>query len=216
MRMSWLIIGPVLLGSLLLLDLGPAAFAESGMHDTDDTERLKDTLRLKNFTIPWNFPLAHPDNDGGTCKAIPAAVGFINPVDNRSDRLRKVTREVMADGSQVIIQDDLKTGTAEDSHGDTYHFVYTNRAVFNVSPGLPAIVNARMTDSFRLRGHGLHMHVSFDVSWDYPAPDGVGFTLEPLAFVPVVPFVNGSETEKGATNFQLLSIQGDAFNCDPL
>ena len=69
MRMSRLIIGTVLLGSLLLLSLGPAAFAESGMHDTDDTERLKDTLRLKNFTIPWNFPLAHPDNDGGTCKA---------------------------------------------------------------------------------------------------------------------------------------------------
>jgi hypothetical protein len=206
MRMSWFIIGTVLLGSLLLLGLGPAAFAESGMHDTDDTERLKDTLRLKNFTIPWNFPLAHPDNDGRTCKAIPAAVGFINPVDNRSDRLRKVTREGLADGSQVIVQDDLKTGTAEDSHG----------AVFNVSPGLPAIVNVRMTDNFRLKGHGLHMHVSFDVSWDYPAPNGVDITLEPLAFVPAVPFVVGTETEKGATNFQLLSIQGDAFNCDPL
>jgi hypothetical protein len=216
MRMSRLIIGTVLLGSLLLLGLGPAAFAESGMHDTDDTERLKDTLRLKNFTIPWNFPLAHPDNDGGTCKAIPAAVGFINPVDNRSDRLRKVTREVLEDGRQVIVQDDLKTGTAEDSHGDTYHFVYTNRAVFNVSPGLPAIVNVRMTDNFRLKGHGLHMHVSFDVSWDYPAPNGVDITLEPLAFVPAVPFVVGTETEKGATNLQLLSIQGDAFNCDPL
>jgi hypothetical protein len=219
MRMSWLMIGTVLLGSLLLLGLVPSAYAASGMHDTDDTERLKDTLRLKNVTIPWFLPppvgLAHPDK-GGTCEAIPASVGFINPVDNRSNRVRKVTREVLEDGSQVIVQDDLKTGTAEDSHGDTYHFVYTNRAVFNVSPGLPAIVNARMTDSFRLRGHGLHMHVSFDVSWDYPAPDGVGFTLEPLAFVPVVPFVNGSETEKGATNFQLLSIQGDAFNCDPL
>jgi hypothetical protein len=212
--MSWFIIGTVLLGSLLLLGPSPAAFAESGRHDTDDTERLKDTLRLKNFTIPWNFPLAHPDNDSGTCKAIPVAVGFINPVDNRSDRLRKVTREVMADGSQVIVQDDLKTDTAEDSHGDTYHFVYTNRAVFNVPPGLPAIVNVRMTDNFRLKGHGLHMHVSFDVVWDYPAPNGVDITLDPLAFVPVVPFVVGSDPE--ATNFQLLNIQGDAFNCDPL
>lgn len=217
MRMSRLIMGTVLLVCIImLLGLGPAAFAASDTHDTDDTSRLKDILRLKNFTIPWNFPLAHPDNDGGTCKAIPAAVGFINPVDNRSDRVRKVSKEVMADGSQVIVQDDLKTGTAEDSHGDTYHFVYTNRAVFNVSPGLPAIVNVRMTDNFRLKGHGLHMHVSFDVSWDYPAPEGVDITLEPLAFVPAVPFVVGTETEKGATNFQLLSIQGDAFNCDPL
>jgi hypothetical protein len=133
-----------------------------------------------------------------------------------SNRVRKVTREGLADGRQVIVQDDLKTGTAEDSHGETYHFVYTNRAVFHVSPGLPALVNVRMTDSFRLKGHGLDMHVSFDVSWDYPAPNGVDITLEPLAFVPAVPFVVGTETEKGATNLQLLSIQGDAFNCDPL
>jgi hypothetical protein len=206
---------PLLLGSLLLLSLGPAAFAESGRHDTDDTEHLRDTLRLKNFTIPWNFPLAHP-RKGGTCEAIPAAVGSINPVDNRSNRVRQVTTKGLADGSQVIVQDDLKAGTAEDSHGDTYHFVYTNRAVFNVSSGLPAIVNVRMTDNFRLKGHGLHIHVSFDVSWDYPAPNGVDITLDPLAFVPAVPFVVGTDTENGATNFQLLSIQGDAFNCDPL
>jgi hypothetical protein len=202
----------LLLGSLLLLGLGPAAFAESGKHDTDDTERLRDALRLKNFTIPWNFPLAHPDN-GGTCEAIPAAAGSINPVDNRSNRVRKVTTKGLADGSQVIVQDDLKTGTAEDSHGDIYHFVYTNRAVFNVSPDL-AIVNVRMTDNFRLKGHGLHMHVSFDVSWDYPAPNGVDITLEPRAFVPVIPFVVG--TADDAKKFQVLSIQGDAFNCDPL
>jgi len=219
MQMSPLMMGTSLLVWSLLFGLGPVAFAASGTQDTDDTERLKDTLRLKNVTIPWFLPppvgLAHPDN-GGTCEAIPVAVGFINPVDNRSNRVRKVTREVLADGRQVIVQDDLKTGTAEDSHGATYHFDYTNRAVFNVSPGLPALVNARMTDNFRLQGHGLDMHVSFDTSWDYPAPNGVDITLEPLAFVPAVPFVTGAETEKGATNVQLLSIQGDAFNCDPL
>src|SRR4029453_9894677 len=137
----------------------------------------------KKFHIYWDHPL-----DGGTC-TIPATVGSINPVDKTGDRVRKVTREVMADGRQVIVQDDLKTGTAEDSHGDTYHFVYTNRAVFNVSSGLPAIVSVRMTDNFRLKGEGLHMHVSFDVSWDYPAPDGIDFILEPFAFVPVIPFV---------------------------
>ena len=51
------------------------------------TQRLEE--ELKNVTIPWHVPppvgLAHPDN-GGTCKAIPAAVGFINPVNNSSDR----------------------------------------------------------------------------------------------------------------------------------
>jgi hypothetical protein len=219
MQMSRLMIGTSLLVWSLLFGLAPAAFAASGTHDTDDTERLKETLRLKNVTIPWFLPppvgLAHPDN-GGTCQTIPVAVGFINPVDNHSNRVRKVTREVLADGRQVIVQDDLKTGTAEDSHGATYHFIYTNRAVFNVSLGLPALVSVRMTDNFDLQGHDLDMHVSFDISWDYPAPNGVDITLEPLAFVPTVPFVISTETEKGATNEQLLSIQGDAFNCDPL
>jgi len=122
MQMSRLMMGTSLLVWSLLFGLGPVAFAASGTQDTDDTERLKDTLRLKNVTIPWFLPppvgLAHPDN-GGTCEAIPVAVGFINPVDNRSNRVRKVTREVLADGRQVIVQDDLKTGTAEDSHGAT-------------------------------------------------------------------------------------------------
>jgi hypothetical protein len=42
--------------------------------------------------------LANPAH-GGTCQAIPAAAGSINPVDNRSDRAREITREVLADGS---------------------------------------------------------------------------------------------------------------------
>src|SRR4029453_6524065 len=137
------IIGTVLLGCIMLLGPRPSAFAVSVSHDTDDTSRLKDTLQLENFTIPWLFApvgLAHPDR-GGTCKAIPAAVGFINPVDKRTDRVREITRKVRADGSQVIVQDDLKTGDAVDSHGNIYHFVYKNRAAFNVSPGLPAFVN---------------------------------------------------------------------------
>ena len=194
---------------------GSSRFRRSGMHDTDDTERLKDTLRLKTFTIPWNFPLAHPDNDGGTCKAIPAAVGFINPVDNRSDRLRKVTREVMADGSQVIIQDDLKTGTAEDSHGDTYHFVYTNRAVFNVSPGLPAIVNVRMTDNFRLKGHGLHMHVSFDVAGNIQLRMASTLPSSPLLF-PCHSFCFRHGNGKGRDELAATQHTRRSFNCDPL
>src|SRR4029453_2832200 len=111
MRMSRLIIGTVLLVFIMLLGLGPAAFAASVTHDADDTSRLKDTLRLENATFPWHFPppvgLAHPAS-GGTCEAIPQGI-FINPIDNRTDRVRKVTREVRADGSQVIVQDDLKT-----------------------------------------------------------------------------------------------------------
>jgi hypothetical protein len=216
MRTSRPIVGTVLLMCIMLLGPGPSAFAASITHDTDDTSRLKDTLRLKNVTISWGHPL-----NGGTC-TIPATVGSINPVDKTGDHVRKVTREVRADGSQVITQDDLKTGTAEDSNGDTYHFVYTNRAVFNVPPDLTPIVKVEMTDSFRLTGHGLHMNVNFDWSWKYPAPDGIDFTLEPFAFVPVIPFVFATadgvnpDTAHGVTDWQQLSTQGDPFNCDPL
>jgi hypothetical protein len=208
---------------IVLLGPGPAAFAASVTHDTDDTSRLKDTLRLKNVTISW----LHPLNDR-TCP-IPEAVGLINPVDETGDRVRKVTREVLADGSQVIVQDDLKTGTAKDDrNGVTYHFVYHNRAVFNVSspdPSAPepsVIVSVRMTDHFSLIGNGLHTNVSFDWSWKYPAPKGVEITLEPFADFPVVPFVFATadgvnpDTDHGVTHWQKLSTQGGAPDCDPL
>ena len=215
MRTSRPIVGTVLLMCIMLLGPGPSAFAASVTHDADDTSRLKDTLRLKNISISWSHPLI-----GGTC-TIPAAVGFINPVDKTGDRVRKVTREMLPDGSQVIVQDDLKTGTAEDSHGDTYHFVYKNRAVFNVSPGPSAPVNVEMTDNFSLTGNGLHMNVSFDWSWKYPAPEGgIDFTLEPFADFPIVPFVfataNGDDPAPDVTDWQQLSTQGDPFHCDPL
>ena len=195
--------------AVMLLGLGSSAFAAS-----DDISRLKDTLRLHNVTIPWLFPLS-----GGTC-TIPAAVGSINPVDNRSDRERKVSRDVMADGSQVIVQDEVKSGTAVDSNGDTYSFVYEARVVANVSPGLPASVNVRMTDSFRVKGHGLHLHVAFDWRWDYEAPSGVDVTLEPLSDSSIVPFVfataDGVTPAPGVTNWQQTSTRGDPWNCDPL
>jgi len=226
MRTSRPIMGTVLLVCLMLLGPGPSAFAASGTHDTDGISRLKDTLRLENVTIPWSFPppvgLSHPDH-GGTCEAIPAAVGSINPVDNSSDRVRKVTREVRADGSQVIVQDDLIIGTAKDSHGATYHFVYKNHLVLQVPPDLPAVVQVKMTDSFRLTGHGLHMHVGFDWRWKYEAPDGITFTLGGDGMNsnwPVEPFVfataDGVTAAPGVTDWQQRSRRGAPFNCDPL
>jgi hypothetical protein len=193
----------------------PSAFA------TDDTPRLKDILRLENVTIPWLFPLAHPDN-GGTCSAIPANVGAINPVDNHSDRVRKITKEVNPDGSQEITQDDLKTGTTVDSNGNTYDFVYKNRVALTVSSGQPANVQVHMTDSFRLKRNGRVMAATFEWRWTYPAPTGVKLTLDPFADFPVEPFVFATadgvnpDTANGVTNWQQLSTQGDPFNCDPL
>jgi hypothetical protein len=204
----------------MLLGPGPSAVAAR-----DDTSRLTDTLRLENVTIPWSFPLANPAN-GGTCEAIPADVGSINPVDNRSDRARELTRKVLADGSQVIVQDDLIKGLASDSNGDIYHFVYKNRLVFRVSSDLPALVRVRMVDSFRLKkGEDIIMTVGFDYRWRYPAPTGITFDLGGDGMnsnFPIAPFVfatadgENPDTANGVTHWQQLSTQGDALNCDPL
>jgi hypothetical protein len=209
----------------MLLGPGPSAFAASGTHDSDDISRLNDTLRLENVTIPWSFPLANPSNDGtGTCEAIPLAAGSINPVDNRSNRARKITREVRADGSQIIVQDDLITGMAKDSHGATYHFAYKNYVVLHVPTDVPAIVQVKMTDSFRLIGHGLHMHAGFNWRWKYEATKGVTFDLGDDGMnsnFPVVPFVfataDGVTEAPGVTDWQKLSTtRVNPFFCDPL
>jgi hypothetical protein len=207
---------------MMLFSLGPATSAASDTRDTGDTSRLKDTLRLENATIPWSFPL-----HAATCAAIPAAVGEINPIDNRSDRVRELTREVLADGSQVIVQDDLIKGLAgSDSNDDIYHFVYKNRLVFRVSSGLPASVRVRMIDSFRLKkGDDIIMTVSFDYRWKYPAPNGITFDLGGDGMnsnFPITPFVfatadgENPDTANGVTDWQELSTQGDPLNCDPL
>jgi len=204
----------VAMAATTVLFVGPSsAFATSDTHHTD-SPRLDDVLRLENVTLPWFMALK-----GGTC-TLPASVGEINPVDNSGDRLRKVTTKVRADGSQVIVQDDLKTGKAKDSNGNAYHFIYENRAVFHVSPGLPADVKVRMTDSFRLYGNRLHMIVTFDWRWTYTAPDGVKVTLEPSADFPFEPFVfataDGVNPAPGVRHWRQLSTQGDPWNCDPL
>jgi len=217
MRSLWRIIGTELMVVILLVGLGLSAFAHAA---SDDSSRLESTLRLKDFTIPWLFPLGNPANLGGTCAAIPTGVGFINPVNNSSDRGRKVTSEVLADGTQVIEQDDLKTGTAVDDFGAIYRFVYKNQLVLNVSLGLPANVNVKMIDTFKLTGNGLHMNASFDWRWDYEAPDGVVVNLQPDADFPVDFFIfataDGVAPAPGVTNWQQLKTQGDPFNCDPL
>jgi hypothetical protein len=199
----------------MLLGVGPSAVAASGTHDTDDISRLKDTLRIENVTIPWSFPLNH-----AKCGAIPAAVGEIKPDDNRSDRTREITREVRADGSQVIVQDDLIKGRASSyPNNDIYHFVYKNHVVIKVSSDLPAIVRVRMIDSFRLKkGDDIIMTVGFDWRWRYPDPDP-GTTLDlggdgMNSNFPITPVV--FPTDDGVTDWEQLSTQGDPFNCDPL
>lgn len=212
-----------MLASIMLFGqpLGLAAPVNDDDDDDDNggNTRLQDTLRLKNVNLPWAFPLAHPDV-GGTCAAIPATLGSINPVDNTSDRVRKIKQTIMADGSQVIVQNDRISGTAVDSNGNTYPFLYKNVATFHVSPGPSPTVDVRMTDFFRLRGNGFQMKVTFDWSWTYTDPDGVSITLEPFVGFAVVDLVfataDGITPAPGVTNWEQTETGGDPFNCDPL
>jgi hypothetical protein len=135
---------------------------------------------------------------------------------------------VLADGSQVIVQDDLIKGLARsDSNDAIYHFVYKNRLVFTVSSDLPAIVRVRMIDSFRLKkGDDIIMTVGFDWRWKYEAEDVVTFDLGGDGLnsnFPITPFVfataDGVNPAPGVTHWQKLSTQGkpqDVLTCDPL
>src|SRR5262245_58199330 len=227
MRTSRPIVGTVLLMGMVLLGPGPSAVAASETHDADGTSRLQDTLHLTHITIPWEHP---PALEGGAC-TIPATVGSITPVDNTGERVRHITRDVRVDGSQVIAQDDLKTGIAkDDSNGETYYFIYANQAVFNVSPlnadsnNAKYLVQVKMIDSVSLTGNGLNMQVGFDWRWEYTVckqssesssesnctvtdPEGITFTLDPLADFPVIPFVPSAAD--GVMNWRKLSTQGD-------
>lgn len=198
----------------------PLGFA-APVNDDDDNgkTRLQDTLRLKNVSLPWAFPLGHPDV-GGSCAAIPATLGFINPVDDTSDRVRKTKQTMMADGSQVIVWDDRISGTAVDSNENTYQFLYKNGATLHVSPGQSPTVDVRMTDLFRIKGNGFQMKVTFDWSWTYTAQQGVAITLDPFVGFPIIDLVfataDGINPAPGVTNWVQLETEGDPFNCDPL
>ena len=226
MRTSRPIVGTVLVMGMMLLGPGPSAVAASETPDADGTSRLQDTLHQTHITIPWEHP---PALEGGTCM-IPATVGSITPVDNTGERVRNITRDVRADGSQVIVQDDLKTGAAKDSHDETYYFIYANHAVFNVSPldadsnDAKSLVQVKMIDSFRLTGNGLNMHVGFNWSWEYivckqsesdcavTGLEGITLTLDPLADFPVIPFVPSAADH--VMNWQQLSTQGDPYEIE--
>ena len=124
----------------------------------------------------------------------------------------------MADGSKEIVQNDLKKGDAEDNHDSAYNFVYKNHAAFNVSPESARFVSVEMTDSFSLKGHGLHMHVGFHLSWGYKTGWRRFFSI-PSSFCLCRSFVSGTidgiNPAPGVTDWQQLSTQGDVFHCDP-
>jgi hypothetical protein len=103
---------------------------------------------------------------------------------------------VNADGSSQILINDLVTGTAVDSNGGTYHFVYHNHSTQDVPSGSGPI-QVSMVDSFVLNGDGgaAHMSVGFNWRWTYTPP---------------------AELWPPVDHWQKVSTRGEPFLCDPI
>lgn len=136
-------------------------------------------------TVTWTLP-------AGQCASLPAGVS----VSGTGQRIAVTNTKVNADGSGQILINDLVTGTAVDSNGDTYHFIYHNHSTQDVPSGSGPI-QVSMTDSFVLNGGGsaAHMSVGFNWRWTYTPPAEIWPPLD---------------------NWQQLSTRGDPLHCDPI
>lgn len=86
-------------------------------------------------------------------------------------RFQVITTVTKADGSQKIYNHDFVSGTATDTNGGTYNWVYTNQDRQQIPPsGSPVRVN--MTDSFLLSGTGsANLNIGFVWKWTFSPPD---------------------------------------------
>jgi hypothetical protein len=136
-------------------------------------------------TVTWTLP-------AGQCASLPAGIS----VSGTGERLEVINTKLNADGSSQILINDLVTGTAVDSSGGTYRFVYHNHSTQDVPSGSGPI-HVNMVDSFVLNGNGSvgHMSVGFNWRWSYSPP---------------------AEIWPPSDNFQQVSTRGDPFLCDPI
>jgi hypothetical protein len=124
------------------------------------------------------------------CPKLPAGVS----VSGSGERLTIINTHTMADGSTEIRTNDLVTGVATDSNGDTHKFVYHNSSTLTIPPSGDYSIS--MNDSFELTGPGPHYSVSFYWRWTFASLD--------LLWPPV----DNWEQIHGNPN--------DIFLCDPL
>ena len=83
-------------------------------------------------------------------------------VEGSGDSFIVTNTRVDKDGVQHMIVNNLVTGTATDSEGETYGFNYHNHASFAIPPtGFP--FHVALSDHFNLNGQGKanHLHVRF-------------------------------------------------------
>ena len=138
-------------------------------------------------TVTWTLP-------AGQCPNLPAGVS----VSGSGERLEEINTKLNSDGGSRIVINDLVTGSAVDSSGGTYLFIYHNHSIEDVPPsgsGLPHQIS--MIDSFVLNGGGSasHMSVGFNWRWTYTPPEAIW---------------------PPAHNLQKISTRGEPERCDPI
>lgn len=110
-------------------------------------------------------------------------------------RFQVITTVTYANGSQKIYSHDFVTGTATDTNGGAYDFVYTNQDRREIPPG-GSPVEIRMIDSFLLTGTGTaNLNSAFDWKWTFTPPD---------SYWPPV------------DNWKQNITIGDSLHCDPI
>lgn len=118
-----------LLLALMFLVAVPSSSAES--RDTTTSE-------IVRGSVEWTLP-------AGQCPDLPAGL----TVSGTGQRFQVITTIEKSDDRTEIIDNDFVTGTAVDSNGDTYNFIYSNQNRQRVpKSGSPIRVN--MTDTFIL------------------------------------------------------------------
>jgi hypothetical protein len=135
--------------------------------------------------VTWTLP-------ADQCPSLPAGVSVFGS----GARLAVTNTIANADGSSRIITNDLVKGTAVDSNGGTYSFVYVNHTILNVPSGTGLPIQVSMTDNFVLNGQGSASHMSVGFNWRWTSPS--------------------AEVWPPADNWQQLSTRGDPFLCDPI
>ena len=209
MRTLQIVPSAIALG-LILIGQGQFAYAGPATHFA---------LHLNNTTIPWGFQ--PPEGLSSFCLAVPPGV-HINPDSLGSNRVKNATQSNRSGVTTWTITDLVK-GTATDSFGLPYRFIYENNASFDFDG---STVTVQMKDTFQLKGSDVNYNVGFNWRWAYPAKslelievkDANGETID----IQVAPFffaTNDGVNEAPNIvpgSWQQLSTRGDPFNCDPL
>jgi|GEM_PF-1506637 len=174
-RTAWKLIGPILLASLLLV-VAPTMAAASSVTQTRETVR---------ETVTWTLP-------ADQCAQLPAGVS----VEGTGQRVMHIRTKSSADGTSRVRIKDVVIGTAQDSLGREYHFVYRNFSIEDrpaTGSGLPTEVH--MFDEFVMRDlHGIKvLRISFNWRWTYTT----------AVWPP-------------EDNLKTMFTRGDPYTCDPI